>query len=209
MEDTELLAGYHRYRQSIAASPSELAVLARAQTPSTLWIGCSDSRVIPEQITDSDPGELFVLRNIANIVPPVGADDTVGAIIEFAVLHLRVARVIVCGHSACGGVAALSSQLDAEVEPHLARWIELARPAVARVAAAALPEAERADALVKANVLLQCEHLRTYPCVAAAQAAATLRVYAACYTLHSGEVLIYSDARQEWVALPPAAEEGG
>ena len=159
--------------------------------------------------TVSDPGKLFVLRTIANIVLPVGADDTVGAIIEYAVLHLRVARVIVCGHSGCGGVAALSAQLDMDAEPHLARWVELARPAVARVAADAVPEAERANALVQANVLLQCEDLRTYPCVAAALTAGTLRIYGAFYTLHSGEVLIYSDRRQAWVALPPAVEEGG
>ena len=113
------------------------------------------------------------------------------------------------GHSGCGGVAALSAQLDMDAEPHLARWVELARPAVARVAADAVPEAERANALVQANVLLQCEHLRTYPCVAAALTAGTLRIYGAFYTLHSGEVLIYSDRRQAWVALPPAVEEGG
>jgi carbonic anhydrase len=124
-------------------------------------------------------------------------------VIEYAVLHLHVARVIVCGHTECGGIAALSSQLDAASEPHLAAWVELARPALARVAAAQAPEAERAVAAVKANVLLQREHVLTYPCVAAALAAGTLQVYAILYTLHSGEVLVYNDAQQDWRSLAP------
>jgi carbonic anhydrase len=199
--DAELLAGYHRYRRTIEGSGPRLTSLAHGQSPHTLWIGCSDSRVIPEAITDADPGDLFVLRNIANIVPPNGTDDTVGAVIEYAVRHLHVENIIVCGHSGCGGVAALAGQIDSSSEPHLARWIELARPAVERVAAVPTPDADLAVATVKANVLLQREHLLTYPCVEAARDAGSLRVYAALYTLHSGEVLVYSDARQDWVGL--------
>ena len=99
----ELLAGYGRYRRNIAGNQRKLERLAReGQSPTTLWVGCSDSRVIPEQITDADPGDLFVMRNIANFVPPYGRDDAVGAVIEFAVLQLGVKQIIVCGHSGCG-----------------------------------------------------------------------------------------------------------
>jgi carbonic anhydrase len=201
-DDPELLAGYHRYRRKIADQQPELAALAQGQSPHALWIGCSDSRVIPEEITDADPGELLVLRNVANIVPPAGTDDSVGSIVEFAVLSLRVGRIIVCGHTDCGGVAALSGQLDQEREPQLARWVELARPAEARVAALDLPGAERAVETIKANVLVQRDRLLAYPCVAAGLRAGTLSVQAALYTLHTGEVLVFSDARQAWLPLP-------
>ena len=201
-DDPRLLAGYHRYRRRIADQKPDLAVRAQGQSPRALWIGCADSRVIPEEITDADPGELLVLRNVANIVPPAGTDDSVGAIVEFAVLSLQVGRIIVCGHTDCGGVAALTGQLDPEREPQLARWVELARPAQARVAELGLPAAERALATVKANVLLQRERLLGYPCVVAGLAAGRLTVQAALYALDTGEVLVFSDTRQEWLPLP-------
>ena len=107
----ELLAGYGRYRRNIAGNQRKLERLAReGQSPTTLWVGCSDSRVIPEQITDADPGDLFVMRNIANFVPPYGRDDAVGAVIEFAVLQLGVKPVEIqlvqlaqVGNDAAGG----------------------------------------------------------------------------------------------------------
>jgi carbonic anhydrase len=199
-DDGDLLAGYHRFRVEIADEAAERARLAAGQQPRTLWIGCSDSRVIPEEITDASPGELFVLRNVANIIPPSGSDDTVGAVIEYAVGHLNVERAIVCGHSGCGGVAALFSSVDAAHDPHLARWVELARPAARQ--AAELPEGERLAAAVRANVLLQREHLLTYPCVEAAVAAGSLRVYACVYQIGTGEVLVYHSPTGAWQSLP-------
>ncbi len=202
---SELIAGYHRFRRKVVGQEPAMAERARGQSPAALWIGCSDSRVIPEEITDADPGELFVLRNIANVVPPCGTNNTVGAIIEFAVLRLHVAHIIVCGHTGCGGIAALTNdEPDPVTEPHLGHWIELIRPAADAVAALGLPEAERADATSRVNVLLQRDNLMTYPCVDAALAARTLSVNAALYTLTSGEVLVYDDETGSWVPLPAA-----
>jgi carbonic anhydrase len=202
IDDADLLAGYHRYRRKVADERIDRAAMARGQAPRALWIGCSDSRVIPEEITDADPGELFVIRNVANIVPPPGADDAIGAVIEFAVLVLRVARIIVCGHTECGGVAALGAGVDATATPQLARWIELAREAETVAGEAGLPTEDQGVALAKANTLLQRDRLRTYPCVADGLAAGTLSVQAAMYALETGEVLVFSDARRAWLALP-------
>lgn len=202
---SELIAGYHRFRRKVAGQEPAMAERARGQSPGALWIGCSDSRVIPEEITDADPGELFVLRNIANVVPPCGTNNTVGAIIEFAVLRLHVDHIIVCGHTGCGGIAALHGDApDPVTEPHLGLWIELLRPAADAVAALGLPEADRADATSRANVLVQRNNLLTYPCVEAALAAGTLSVSAALYTLASGEVLVYDDETATWAPLPAA-----
>lgn len=204
-DDADLLAGYHRYRRRVADERVDLAAMAAGQAPRALWIGCSDSRVIPEEITDADPGELFVIRNVANIVPPPGTDDAVGAVIEFAVLVLRVARIIVCGHTGCGGVAALDAGADATAAPQLARWIELARDAQTVPGDAGMPMADRSLAMAKANALLQRDRLRTYPCVADGLAAGTLGVHAALYAVETGEVLVFSDAHRGWRTLsdPP------
>jgi carbonic anhydrase len=202
----ELLAGYHRFKRDIADDLPELERLAiEGQTPTTLWIGCSDSRVVPELITDASPGDLFVLRNVANIVPPHGHDDTVGAVIEYAVLHLQVAQIVLSGHTECGGIKALAGQLDVEVEPHLAQWIELARPALERATTEVLPEPSDEDVLlarIRANVLLQREHLMTYPCVRTRVADGLLVVFACVYDIRSGDVEVFNVTLGEWVLLP-------
>jgi carbonic anhydrase len=101
----KLLAGHRHFKKKFAAEQEVFVGLAEeGQHPKVLWIGCSDSRVIPEQITSAEPGELFVIRSVANLVPPAGIGPAVGAVIEYAVLHLRVPHIVVCGHTECGGI---------------------------------------------------------------------------------------------------------
>ena len=100
------------------------------QSPKVLWIGCSDSRVIPENILGADPGEIFVLRNVANLVPPTNTDSvSSGAVIEFAVGGLVVDDIIVCGHADCGGMKALIQGVDGKTMPYLAIWIAYSQAA--------------------------------------------------------------------------------
>ncbi len=172
------------------------------QNPKVLWIGCSDSRVIPEQITGADLGEMFRMRNVANVVPPSGtAGDTVGAVIEYAILHLRVPHVVICGHSECSGIKALDGHVDMAREPHIARWVELARSARAQVESSGVPENERYLETVKANVLLQRENLRTYGCVREAEKVGHLALHGWLYDLHTGDLLAYGDESSQWGTL--------
>ncbi|MGH2463866.1 MAG: carbonic anhydrase, partial [Candidatus Limnocylindrales bacterium] len=138
----ELLAGHARFRKEL--SDDERSLMARlaaeGQRPAAVFIGCSDSRVIPELLTGAAPGQLFVVRNIANHVPrPSDPDRSVGAAIEFAVGQLGVADIIVCGHDGCGGVKAVlgdGSELDPDAD--LAGWLDGLRPAVERARAQSL-----------------------------------------------------------------------
>lgn len=201
---SELIAGHHRFRRKVAGQDLVRATLARSQSPWALWIGCSDSRVIPEEIIDAGPGDLLVLRNIGNVVSPFGTNETVGASIEFAVLHLHVTHIIVCGHTGCGGVAALGEDLDPVAEPNFARWVERLRPAADAVAAMGLAPAERELATVQANVLLQLDNLFTYPCVETAVADGSLSVSAALYALATGEIQVFDDDAAAWIAVSSA-----
>lgn len=170
--------------------------------PIALWIGCSDSRVIPEQILDADPGELLVLRNMANLVPPFGvACDVVGSVVEYAVLHMRVHDIVICGHTECAGIMALRESLDLAREPHRARWIEWARPALAQVEASGIPNEEWHREAVRANVLLQLEHLRSYPCVRDAVKAGELRLHGWHYGVRTGVLEGYTDPSGPWCAF--------
>ena len=167
-----------------------------------LWIGCSDSRVIPEQITQAEAGELFVVRNVANVVPPWGMPgNAVGAAIEYAVLHLKVPHIVVCGHTECGGIKALDGHVDANREPQIAQWIELALPAYTEVKAARMPPDSRYVETIKANVLLQSRNLMTYPCVADAVKASQVAIHSWLYDVHSGELLEHSDPSGQWRAV--------
>ena len=174
------------------------------QAPKVLFIGCSDSRVPPEVIVDAQPGVLFVTRNIANIVPPYGSGEVaVGAVVEYAVRHLHIQKIVICGHTDCGGIKALDAQPSWDREPHIARWIEHARPAKTKVQASGLPADEWHLATVRENVLLQLDHLRSFDPVREAERAGTLALVGWVYHLDTGMVEAYDLQASAWAPLIP------
>jgi carbonic anhydrase len=205
----DAIAGHQRFREQFARDKAFFQGLAtRSQRPKLLWIGCSDSRVVPAQITGADPGELFEIRNIANIVPPASAaDDSVGAAIAYAIGCLGVDDIVVCGHSGCGGVKALAELHIGEqaqaagLDPHLTRWVEYTRPAHALVRAAGIPEGERLAAAEKAHVQFQIDNLMSYAVVRDQVAAGTLGVHGWLYDMATGELLAYDPETGDWPRL--------
>jgi carbonic anhydrase len=166
--------------------------LTHGQRPLILYIGDADSRVMPSRVLGAEPGDVFVMRNIANIIPPADAGHPlVGAVLEYAVYHLQVEHIVVCGNTLCGGIQELGLPPDAR-EPGLAAWLEYARPAQERVPEG-LKGFARLAATVEANVLLQVEHLRTYTCIQEAEAKAKLRIHPWVYDVRSGRVRTYDE----------------
>jgi carbonic anhydrase len=202
----KIIAGHLEFRESFSSNPVLRKLAEEGQHPKVLWIGCSDSRVIPELITGAEPGELFDVRNIANVVPPAGAAAcATGAAVEYAVMHLKVHHAVVCGHTECGGIKGLEDDPDPERQPHITAWLELARPAREQVLSREVDEAERYLETIKTNVLNQCENLRTYPCVAERERSGELSIHGWLYDLSIGRIFAYDDASQGWqpVGAPP------
>jgi carbonic anhydrase len=157
-------------------------------------------------ITGSEAGDLFVVRTIGNIVPPYGTGAIgVGAVVEYAVRHVQVGHIVLCGHTDCGGIEALDEHIDLMREPHLARWIDYARPAKTTIDASGLPEAARHLATVRKNVLMQLENLRSYDPIREGERAGTLRLHGWVYYVETGLVEAYDLERDEW---SPVAAEG-
>ncbi len=185
--------------------------LAEGQAPHTLFIACADSRVSPSMITQQPPGEMFVLRNIGNIVPTYGEMlDGVPAAIEYAVVALRVKHIIVCGHSDCGAMKALLDpgvhRLDAM--PMVSSWLRNAEAARA-TAAALFPHACGAEAvtrLAEQNVLLQLDHLRTHPTVAARVAEGRLLLQGWLYDIATGTIQVFDGRSRRPLTLDEAIE---
>jgi carbonic anhydrase len=183
----EGLQRFHRDRYPKYREHYERLV-AEGQRPGTLFIGCSDSRVVPDMLTDSRPGELFVVRNVGNFIPPF-AEDTdfhgTSAAIEFAVVVLGVTDVVVCGHSHCGAIRALYEPLPTAT-PHIARWLELGREA--RL------EGELSEALLRTteqrSVVLQLSHLMSFPMVRERVEAGTLSLHGWHYVIEAGRVAV-------------------
>jgi carbonic anhydrase len=207
MPTPKVLAGVAQFQEYFQQNRELFERLAtQGQAPEVLLIGCSDSRVPPELLTRLEPGSLFVTRNVANIVPPYGTGEMgVGAVIEYAVLHLRVKHVLILGHTDCGGIKALDAPVDWSREPHIARWIEHARPARTKVEASGLPAEEQHVATVRENVLLQLEHLRSYDPVREGVRAGTLTLHGWVYHLASGTFEAYDTRTGTWAPVAPPA----
>jgi len=207
MPTEKLISGHRRFREKFDSEHEVFERLAEeGQNPKVLWIGCSDSRVVPELITGADPGELFDVRNIANIVPPAPTIAcATGAAIEYAVLYLKVSHIVVCGHSGCGGIKALETPPSAQTEPHIASWLELAAPAREQVLARGLPPEEIYLETIKTNTLLQCENLRTYPCVVTAERSGAISIHAWLYDLQTGEIFEHDGASEIWKPVAQSA----
>ena len=173
------------------------------QEPEALFIGCSDSRVSPERLLGSDPGHLFMLRNIANIIPPYKQNDMgMTAVLEYAVRHLHIPHIIICGHSDCGGIKGLDAQIDTNTEPALAQWIEFARPAQQAIdAKTTLIEWERHRAIVEQNVVLQLGHIQTYPFVMEALEANRLAIHGWVFYLRQRSMGHYDPIKDKFNSL--------
>ena len=204
-----LISGHVRFKDSFDKHRDNWARLAgEGQHPHVLWIGCSDSRVIPEQITTARPGDLFVMRNVANVVPPYGTTgDATSAVFEYAILELGVEHIIVCGHTFCGGVGAILDRGALNTTSHMARWVSWIRPALSQVEASGFPEEDRYLETIKANVLLQRGNVESYPDVSHALKAGRLSVHGWLFDLESGDLIAYDDATNKWQDVSSPSNE--
>lgn len=195
----EFLIGHRQFQRKYVADERKFLerLASNGQSPDALYIGCSDSRVVPELLTNSSPGSLFVLRNIANLVPTFDhPDSSVGAAIEYAVGHLHVSDIIVCGHYGCGGVKAALDGLDKiKTLPSLFEWLSEVRFVAEKIDPKMNAELRWRKA-VEESVLFQMGNLPTYAEVKKALDAGTLRLHGWVYDLHTCAVSVY-DADQE------------
>ncbi|MCE5313260.1 MAG: carbonic anhydrase [Nitrospiraceae bacterium] len=201
----KLYKGIHKFRKAFFKEEEEFfRGLSHSQSPEVLFITCADSRVDPNLVTQSRPGEIFILRNIGNVVPPYDAlkdKNSVAAAIEFAVMKLKVSDIIICGHSNCGAVKALYEDDEYfEGAPHLAEWLALARPASV-IAAKYYPQAsgnQRQCIAEKENILLQLNNIQTYPFVKEMLEAGRLFLHGWYYEIGTGAVYRYNPAEDRF-----------
>jgi carbonic anhydrase len=202
----KLVQGIVDYRNRVRPTAREtFARLALGQSPDVLFIACSDSRVAINVFASTEPGDLFVVRNVGNIIAPAApdglsvADESEAAAIEFAVGNLKVRDIIVCGHSSCGAMTALVRGRENVRAPHLKSWLRHAERALERVADPSGPNA--VDQLSQQNALLQLEHLLTYPIVEEAVKRKALRLHSFWFDIANAEVLVHHPDLARFVPL--------
>ena len=174
---------FPRYREQFQSLVDE------GQHPNTLFIGCSDSRVVPYLLTGAGPGELFLVRNVGAFVPPYDGSQGhhgTAAAIEFAVLNLQVSRIVVCGHSHCGGIKAMYGEVSPEAQ-NLKRWLDLGRDAVLPVQ----PTPEALRRTEQRAVVLQLERLMGYPMVKRAVEDGRITLHGWHYVIEEGQVYVF------------------
>jgi carbonic anhydrase len=201
----KLIQGIHQFKEEDFRPLQGLfEQLAKGQNPETLFITCSDSRIDPNLLTRSQPGDLFILRNAGNIVPPHGAaNGGEAATIEFAVAALGVKDIIICGHSHCGAMKGLlQPELVARL-PSVAAWLSHAETTrrIVRDNYGHLDGDRLVTATVEENVLVQLEHLRTLPAVASRLVRGDLHLHGWVYKIETGEVFAYDMAQGQFVPL--------
>lgn len=207
-----LLEGLQHFRSTELARYAEVyRQLAEAgQHPRVLLVTCSDSRIVPSLITESGPGEMFVARTIGNIVAPPGAaaPDATLAAVEYAVAALGIRNVIVCGHSSCGAMGALYEGLPADL-PHLAAWIEHARPAALseEEAAACRDTDERDLRSAQRNVVLSLERLAAHPLVEELRSDGEVALHGWLYDIASASVSVLDQTTGEFVEFEEVLEQ--
>jgi carbonic anhydrase len=216
MEDIEkFVKGFARFQQQYFSEQHTLyQQLREGQHPTTLLIGCCDSRVDPMLLTGSDPGDMFVVRNIANLVPPCTPDAPPGvsSAIEFAVCNLQVARVIILGHAQCGGIRALMTPSPQTTETNfVGRWMRIAEPVresvLKQLAHKTRPEQHHACEL--ASILHSLDNLLTYPWLKQRVEQGNLSLHGWYFDIDSGALLAYSPCQREFLPLVCPLDQQG
>ncbi len=207
-----LLEGYQAFRQGRFAQESaryrELA--EQGQKPETLILACCDSRAAPETIFNALPGEIFVVRNVANLVPPYKPDDqhhATSAALEFAVQSLKVKHIVVLGHGRCGGVAAALGPASEPLSPgdFIGKWMELLAPVAETVARdESMTGAERQTALERISIRYSVDNLRTFPWISTLEKQGRLKLHGAWFDISNGELWVMSPETGDFSRTPIA-----
>lgn len=219
----KLIQGILEFRRHVfPAYRMTFSRLAQGQAPDCLFIGCADSRVVPNLFASTQPGDLFVVRNVGNLVPaatpplPASPESSVGAALEFAVLNLEVPDIVVCGHSGCGAMKGLLGGAvgNPTTPEHLAAWLANGAPALERLRAGAVPPLDGGgaalqehDRLALVNVLLQVEHVLSHPPVRERVDAGRLRVHGWFFDIGSADVYAYEPALERFAVIDQVEAE--
>lgn len=209
----KLIHGIHKFQSDVFRAREDMfRSLARGQNPQALFIGCSDSRMVPDLICQTDPGDLFVIRNAGNLVPPYTPGGVCGeaATIEYAIRGLGVKDIIVCGHTRCGAMKAAMNPDDLKDMPRVRQWLANADASNEIVVTqyGHLPEDSRWQVMAQENVLVQLENLRTHPAVLVGLAHGDIRLHAWVYKLETGQVFTYDAESGQYVPLVRHADSG-
>jgi carbonic anhydrase len=199
--------GVLRFQKHVfPAKKAMFEALGDGQSPDALFITCSDSRIETAMLTQSEPGELFVCRNVGNIVPP-HTEHTGGvtASLEFAAAVLKVPHIVICGHTGCGAMEAAMGMRSLSELPHVRRWLQFTDKAVKIVEQAKQGKSadEKQDMLTEQNVILQLEHIKTHPTVAERLKCGELALHGWVYHIETGDVQVFDAQKDEFV---PTAE---
>ncbi len=199
-----LISGVEKFQREVyPEKEARFKKLATGQNPEVLFITCADSRIDPSLVTQTEPGELFICRNAGNIVPP-NSSQSGGMIasIEFAVAALGVSHIVVCGHTDCGAMKGAMSPENLDDLPHVREWLGHSRAACEVVKERhGEVHKEHLDEVTRENVLLQLQHLRTHPAVAARIASGKITLHGWVYNIGSGGIDAYDSNSGEFRPL--------
>jgi len=205
-----LIEGVHKFQTDEFGNYRKLfrKLSQEGQNPHTLFITCSDSRVLAELITQSKPGDLFVVKNVGNIVPPASAKgdtNSTAAAIEFAVENLKVSDIVICGHSQCGAISCLLGRNPVtDLMPHLRDWLNLAAPVLETLKKdyTHLQNAtEQETAAAVENVLFSLDNLHSYPCVQERLMGGSLRLHGWFFEIATAELFAYDPEARQFAPL--------
>jgi carbonic anhydrase len=204
----KLIDGILDFRKNVLPSKIDLfSRLANGQAPDALFITCSDSRVAPNWFISTDPGDLFVIRNVGNLIPPGNLDyadseHSVAAALEFSILNLDVKDVVVCGHSGCGAMHALCGGIENVKSYNLKTWLRFGEPSL-WVNHDFTPDENltEQDKLSQKNVLQQMAHLKTYPMIAEKIKNKKLRLHAWWFEIAKGAVHAFDEKKKQFVLV--------
>ena len=206
----QLIDGYSRFRSKVYPQHTKLfEKLAKGQQPHTLFISCSDSRVMPEMITQCDPGTIFSCRNAGNLIPPpTEVGSGVPATIEYAIRALKVTDIVVCGHSDCGAMKGILKRESLESLPVVRGWLEHAGPSARWLTrmlknTTSMSFEETLEVVTEANIIVQMQNLRMHPSVDEALRQGGLELHGWMYDIGSGTVRQLDSERGEFRPLIP------
>jgi len=203
----KLVNGIVDFRKNTRPEYKEkFAKLALGQSPDTLFIACSDSRVVPNLFASTEPGDLFVIRNVGNLIPCCGtdghssADESEAAAIEFSITNLNIKDIIVCGHSECGAMHAILDGRDHVTAPNLRAWLRHGEESLARLTENS-KGISRVNQLSQQNVLQQMEHLKSYPLVEERLRKKQLRIHGWWFELSTADVYSFDQSLKQFIVI--------